>query len=480
MSAAAASSSAIPSVAAPIDPSAVPAGRATDVGVLAMDMYFPKHYVAQSDLETFNGVSAGKYTIGLGQSKMAFCTDREDIYSVCFSAVERFMRVNAIPYSWIGRVEVASETILDHSKAIKTHLMSLFEASGNSDVEGIDCMNACYAGTNALFNSAAWVESSAWDGRYALVVSADIAEYAAGIARPTGGCGAVVMLVGPGAPIVLERTRASHMENAWDFYKPHLQSPYPVVDGKFSNSCYLRSLDICYQRFVEKYAAANSNAAFSVIRDANRVLFHAPYNKLVQKSFARLLFNEFLTCPTAQADPAFAALLPFTATKREASYEDVPLEKAAVAVSKSWYTDKVLAGITIPQQLGNMYTASLYAGLMSLVSEEGAKLQDKRLLMFSYGSGLASTLFSLKVGSGPKVQAALESMAARADILNRLEDRTAVAPKEFNEWLEKREKLHTIEEAYKLEGSVDPKDFFKGAFYLAERDVDGKRKYVQL
>jgi len=125
------------------------------------------------------------------------------------------MKVNNIPYSWIGRVEVASETILDHSKAIKTHLMSLFEASGNSDVEGIDSMNACYAGTNALFNSTAWVESSAWDGRYALVVSADIAEYSAGAARPTGGCGAVVMLVGPNAPLVLERARASHMENAW-------------------------------------------------------------------------------------------------------------------------------------------------------------------------------------------------------------------------------------------------------------------------
>lgn len=119
-----------------------------------------------------------------------------------------------IPYQWIGRVEVASETILDHSKAIKTHLMTLFEKSGNSDVEGIDSMNACYAGTNALFNSHAWVESSAWDGRYALVVSADIAEYSEGNARPTGGCGAVVMLIGPDAPIVIEPSRASHMEHA--------------------------------------------------------------------------------------------------------------------------------------------------------------------------------------------------------------------------------------------------------------------------
>lgn len=45
---------------------------------------------------------------------------------------------------------------------------------------------------------------SEWDGRYALVVCGDIAVYEAGPARPTGGCGAVAMLVGPDAPLVLE------------------------------------------------------------------------------------------------------------------------------------------------------------------------------------------------------------------------------------------------------------------------------------
>jgi hydroxymethylglutaryl-CoA synthase len=29
------------------------------------------------DLEKFDGVSQGKYTIGLGQTKMSFCDDRE-------------------------------------------------------------------------------------------------------------------------------------------------------------------------------------------------------------------------------------------------------------------------------------------------------------------------------------------------------------------------------------------------------------------
>jgi hypothetical protein len=33
--------------------------------------------VDQTDLEKFDGVSQGKYTIGLGQTKMSFCDDRE-------------------------------------------------------------------------------------------------------------------------------------------------------------------------------------------------------------------------------------------------------------------------------------------------------------------------------------------------------------------------------------------------------------------
>ena len=44
-----------------------------------------------------------------------------------------------------------------------------------------------------------------FSGRYALVVAGDIAVYATGPARPTGGAGAVAMLVGPNAPLVFER-----------------------------------------------------------------------------------------------------------------------------------------------------------------------------------------------------------------------------------------------------------------------------------
>ena len=44
-------------------------------------------------------------------------------------------------------------------------------------------------------------------GRYALVVAADIAVYASGNARCTGGAGAVAMLLGPNAPLIFDRGR---------------------------------------------------------------------------------------------------------------------------------------------------------------------------------------------------------------------------------------------------------------------------------
>ena len=169
--------------------------------------------VEQSQLEIFDNVSTGKYTIGLGQERMALVDDREDINSMALTGkslklieivVQNLMEKYNVSFADIGRLEVGTETIIDKSKSVKSVLMQLFEESGNSSVEGLDTTNACYGGTNALFNSINWIESSSWDGRYALVVAGDIAVYKSGSARPTGGVGAVAMLLGPDAPIVFE------------------------------------------------------------------------------------------------------------------------------------------------------------------------------------------------------------------------------------------------------------------------------------
>jgi 3-hydroxy-3-methylglutaryl CoA synthase len=137
---------------------------------------------------------------------------------------------------------VVAESLLDKSKSTKTHLMQLL--GGNTNVEGVTCINACYGGTASLLNTVAWVESSEWDGRYGIVVAADIAVYDTPNARPTGGAGAVAVLVGPGAPLkMVPRVRSTHCSDVWDFYKPNLTSEYPLVDGQLSRVCYLQAVD---------------------------------------------------------------------------------------------------------------------------------------------------------------------------------------------------------------------------------------------
>lgn len=197
----------------------------------------------------------------------------------------------------IGRLEVGTETVLDKSKSVKSVLMQLFSESGNTDLQGVDNINACFGGTAAIFNSLAWMESKEWDGRFALVVAGDIAVYAPGPARPTGGAGAIALLLGPKAPISFERgLSATHMEHVYDFYKPNLDSEYPEVDGKLSVSCYLRAVDVCYNRYLQKLSKLNDEEIHG-LGNFDYFLFHSPYTKLVQKSVARLAFNDFLRDP---------------------------------------------------------------------------------------------------------------------------------------------------------------------------------------
>lgn len=185
-----------------------------NVGILAMEVYFPSTFISQKDLEESNGVSAGKYTIGLGQDAMSFSGDREDINSISLTVVQSLLEKYQISINDIGRLEVGTESLVDKSKSTKTVLMSLFEGSGNTDIEGVTVINACYGGTAALLNALLWADSSSWDGRYAIVVAADIAVYADGPARPTGGIGAVAMLIGRDAPLRIDlRTRTTHATN---------------------------------------------------------------------------------------------------------------------------------------------------------------------------------------------------------------------------------------------------------------------------
>ncbi|KAL4236069.1 Hydroxymethylglutaryl-CoA synthase [Mactra antiquata] len=448
-----------------------------DVGIVAMEVYFPSQYVDQKELESFDGVSAGKYTIGLGQDKMGFCSDVEDINSLCLTVVQRLMEKYEISYIDIGRLEVGTETILDKSKSVKTVLMQLFEDSGNTSIEGIDTTNACYGGTSALFNAVNWVESSYWDGRYALVVAGDIAVYATGNARCTGGAGAVAMLVGANASLIMDRgCRATHMQHVYDFYKPNLDSEYPVVDGKLSIQCYLHALDKCYNIFSKKLQSAGIKDGTSLLDCADAFIFHSPFCKLVQKSVARIMLNDYLSSSSTDTSSRYNGLETFKDVKLEESYFNKELETACMTASKDIYLQKTKLSLLLANQVGNMYTPSVYGGLISfLISCPVEELSGCRCVLFSYGSGLASSMYSLRVTDDLSPKSSIHQLIRNlSDVRTRLNHRKKLSPPEFDQLMKLRETTHH-KAPYKPIGSID--DLYPGTWYLIHIDDKHRRKY---
>ncbi|KAJ5071917.1 hydroxymethylglutaryl-coa synthase [Anaeramoeba ignava] len=467
-----------------------------NIGILAIEVYVPQLYVSQEKLEEFDSAGKGKYTIGLMQSKMSFCSEIEDINSISLTAVNQLMKKNGINYKDIGRLEVGTETVIDKSKSVKTTLMQLFDESGNHDIEGIDCINACYGGTAAFFNSVAWCESSAWDGRLALVVAADIAVYEKGPARPTGGAGAVAILIGPNAPIVLENSsglRGSYFQNAYDFFKPNLDSEYPVVDGLLSIKCYFNALDNCYSKFrknVENFSLSkikddpkekdNANNPLQNTRkftsdSIDYCVFHSPYNKLVLKSWARIHYLDFCYFPEnliSEKNLDLQFLKKFLDLKLEDTYFNREIEDNFKKISHESYNKKVDPSTLISNNCGNLYCGSLYGGLASLIFNTNSKdLIGKRIVMFSYGSGLASSMFSLLVREDPT------EIKKNLDIQNLLDQRIEILPNQFTDILEQRKNNYNKKDIKPKPLEIET--LKSNVFYLKEIDSMGRRFYFQ-
>lgn len=305
----------------------------------------------------------------------------------------------------VGRLEIGTETLVDKSKSTKTVLMDLFSSSGNHDIEGATIVNACYGGTAALLNAFFWVESDGWDGRFAIVVAADIAAYARGPARPTCGVGAVAVLIGRDAPLRFDpKERATHAANVWDFFKPDHTVEYPTVDGALSQTCYYQALEGCYNSLAEKIEKKGENV-FNTENAADYYVFHAPYNKLVQKSYARLFFLDALRSHQHHAGNGGSTnvengLKEWITKPIEETYADRALDGVLKKLSSHSFKQRLVDANAASKDIGNTYTASVFMGLSSLVDRVGSRGEltvGKKIVMFSYGSGALATMYRLHV-----------------------------------------------------------------------------------
>ncbi|KAF3480655.1 hydroxymethylglutaryl-CoA synthase [Arthroderma uncinatum] len=264
----------------------------------------------------------------------------------------------------------------------------------------------------------------------------------------------------------LGQTRMSFCNDREDF-----SSEYPIVHGHYSLECYTKALDKCYdayKRQEERFTPSSTPAAQKVITDRfDYMCFHSPNTKLVSKAYARLSYNDFKDQPD---HPSFSTINPsFRTVGYEESLKDRKLEATFRAHSTESFLQRVSPSITAPTMCGNMYTASLYSSLVSLLSNvEPEQLLGKKVGMFSYGSGLASTLFSLEiVGDTGNLRKAL-------DLTKRLEARSVVDPVGYSKAIWLREKAH-LQKDFVPHGEIT--SLAPGTYYLTKVDDQFRRSY---
>ncbi|KAL7643737.1 UNVERIFIED_CONTAM: hypothetical protein RMT77_005743 [Armadillidium vulgare] len=339
-----------------------------DVGIIAIEVYFPSQFVCQKELEEHYDVE-GKYTIGLGQTKMGFCSEAEDINSLCLTALTRLMESTKI---------------------------------------GL---------------------------------------------------------------------RSSYMKHVYDFYKPDLSSEYPVVDGKLSIECYLAALDSCYQTYLRKSSENKFDSdSPSSLKDFDMFAFHTPFCKLVQKSFARLHFNDFLRCSSNMCSQLYPGLEKFRDKILNQTYFDKDVESAFITFSRDEFEMKTKPSLLLASHVGNMYTPSLYGGLASILATSTPEsISGKRIGMFSYGSGLTATMFSIKISQDYGEASSLRTIVqAASSIPERLNLRTKISPKSFTDTLSAREVTHPKVPYTPI---ADVSCLFPGTWYLSHIDELHRRKY---
>jgi hydroxymethylglutaryl-CoA synthase len=110
----------------------------------------------------------------------------------------------------------------------------------------------------------------------------------------------------------------------------------------------------------------------------------------------------------------------------KATITDKAIEKTFMALGKEDYAERVIPSMRCAARCGNMYTASLYGGLASVLSTvEPQRLRGKRISMFAFGSGCASSFFSLRVKGDTS------EIREKLDLINRLESMKVVPCEEF-------------------------------------------------
>jgi hydroxymethylglutaryl-CoA synthase len=389
------------------------------VGIDDLAIYVPKLYLDYRDFAEARGIDPQKLEYGIGIKRMAMVDTNQDSACMAANACLKLMQKNNLAPEDIGRLYVATESSIDESKAMNSFVVGMLELIyGEDSLEhagGIECKFACVSGSYALYDNANWIRAEENNRKAAIVVVSDIAKYDVGsTGEYTQGAGAVAMLIKEDPRLLAfdAKVTSTTIKNEYDFYRPCGRET-PLVNGTYSNLLYLIQVRKAFDSYKEKAIRTGLiriNDGESITDHIDFFTVHLPYRRMGEKALAYLLRHEWRTLPRWELvikEIGFREPVPRDPRGTiESILLDTVFMKADEQFRKSFmqtsyynevYEKKLSSSLEASGIIGNLYTASMYMGLRSLLEYENKKnhnIGGKRIGFGSYGSGSSAMVFS--------------------------------------------------------------------------------------
>ncbi len=360
----------------------------------------------------------------------------QSVYTMAANAVMRLIEQYDVDPARVKFLGLGTESSTDNSAGaiivkgmIDRALLSVGKPAIARSCEVPEFKHACLGGVYGMKNALRHLALDGAGGQ-AIVVCADIAEYALGSSgEPTQGAGAVAMLLEENPRLVevdLIQSGSASDYRIMDFRKPMLRfcgqdrsesqqvQDFPVFNGKYSTTCYI---DETLHALNDMYEKRDIVAA-DYLRSLKTIFMHRPYRRMPETGLAvAYLFALGIGSTEDRAELASYcyqagiepdALISEMASKPEivlladperVNYEAYPLMMAVFRIFRASrhyrreILDKLALGSDTMLDLGNLYTAALPAWIAAgfeQALDENCDLAGQELLTLGYGSGDAA------------------------------------------------------------------------------------------
>ena len=358
------------------------------------------------------------------------------VYTMAANAVIRLIDQYDIDPSRVKFLGLGTESSTDNSAGaiiVKGMVDQALVARGKAPIsrscEVPEFKHACLGGVYGMKGA---IRHLALDGAgsQAIVVCADIAEYARGSSgEPTQGAGAVAMLLEEDPQLAVVDLIASGSASDYrimDFRKPmlrfcgqdrsesHQVQDFPVFNGKYSTTCYI---DETLHALNDMYEKRDLNS-IEHLRSLRTLFLHRPYRRMPETGWAiSYLFalakgnaedRAELASYCYEAGVDVEAVLAEMISKPDVSslanperlqFEAYPMAMAVLRTFRASrhyrheILDKLRLGSDTMLDLGNLYTAALPAWMAAgfeQALEEDSLSAGEEVLTLGYGSGDAA------------------------------------------------------------------------------------------